>query len=658
MPDLSFNVESALPVKFAASPMLHFKLNLENRSSESIHTIVLNCQIRIDPSKRQYTEDEQAGVHDLFGERSRWGQTLKPMLWTHASVIVPAFKQSTSVNLPVPCTYDFNLAAAKFFPRLGRWRSSPHTPLQRLHLLRPRRRTIAGHANPLGQRIKFPPPRKSLARNDGYLLPQHRLALPAQRCVQRSAPLQDRKQLAYVGKGNRKIARPGGSDQMNHAIVDKLAAALLYEGYILYPYRPSVKNHQRWTVGGLYPQAWSESQNGTDPCLMQTECLAEGANPKIYIDVRFLQLIDRTVGRRQRGGFEKTDLLEISENRYQPWQEAIERRIELGEFEIANLLSPVEKDFTFTAESSEEILRDANTKIAGILWRKREELRVRVSIGAAQLAQETYKLTIKITNQTPLPNADQRNRDGVLGYSLISTHTVLGVESGQFISLTDPPEHQKQYAAACKNIGAWPILVGKEPQRDTILSSPIILCDYPEIAPESPGDLFDSTEIDEILTLRIMTLTEEEKKTAAATDARVGELLKPHRVTCSAADDESARRDSRDENGGGAKAMSDPLPADPFSFDPPGKKLMQVEIENASIKVGDRVRLSPLARADIFDMALDGKIATVLSIEQDFENRIHLAVTVDDDPGKDFGVAGQIGHRFFFRYRRSRIACG
>jgi hypothetical protein len=94
--------------------------------------------------------------------------------------------------------------------------------------------------------------------------------------------------------------------------------------------------------------------------------------------------------------------------------------------------------------------------------------------------------------------------------------------------------------------------------------------------------------------------------------------------------------------------MSDSLPADPFSFDPPGKKLTQVQIDSAAIKIGDRVRLHPLARADIFDMALDGKIATVLSIEQDFEDRIHLAVTVDDDPGKDFGAAGQIGHRFFF----------
>lgn len=87
---------------------------------------------------------------------------------------------------------------------------------------------------------------------------------------------------------------------------------------------------------------------------------------------------------------------------------------------------------------------------------------------------------------------------------------------------------------------------------------------------------------------------------------------------------------------------------DPFAIDPPGQKLTSVKIDNAVVKIGDRVRLRPLSRADVFDLALNGRLATILSIEQDFEDRVHLAVTVDDDPGKDFGAAGQIGHRFFF----------
>jgi hydrogenase maturation protease len=84
---------------------------------------------------------------------------------------------------------------------------------------------------------------------------------------------------------------------MNRVLIDKLAAALLYEGYVLYPYRPSVKNKQRWTFGGIYPQAWSEAQNGAEPYFMQTECLLEGSTAKVRVIVRFLQLIERTVGK-------------------------------------------------------------------------------------------------------------------------------------------------------------------------------------------------------------------------------------------------------------------------------------------------------------------------------------------------------------------------
>ena len=109
--------------------------------------------------------------------------------------------------------------------------------------------------------------------------------------------------------------------------------------------------------------------------------------------------------------------------------------------------------------------------------------------------------------------------------SLLSMHTILGVRDGEFVSLTDPPEQWRSYAAGCKNVGAWPVLIGAGTEHDTMLSSPIIVSDYPQLAPESPGDLFDSTEIDEILTLRIMTLTDDEKSEAAGVDERVKKLL-------------------------------------------------------------------------------------------------------------------------------------
>jgi hypothetical protein len=109
--------------------------------------------------------------------------------------------------------------------------------------------------------------------------------------------------------------------------------------------------------------------------------------------------------------------------------------------------------------------------------------------------------------------------------SLVSAHTLLGVYDGEFISLLEPPDDLKDLARSCQNMGTWPVLVGAPGERDTMLSSPIILYDYPQIAPESPGDLFDGTEIDEILALRIMTMTEDEKREMRNTDARARQIL-------------------------------------------------------------------------------------------------------------------------------------
>jgi hypothetical protein len=119
MPELNFQVDSAEAVRFAAAPMLAFKLRLTNADdSETIHSIALRCQIQIEATKRRYSGREQEYLQDLFGEPERWGQTLRGMLWTHASVVVPPFIGTTLVDLPVPCTFDFNVAAAKYFAGL------------------------------------------------------------------------------------------------------------------------------------------------------------------------------------------------------------------------------------------------------------------------------------------------------------------------------------------------------------------------------------------------------------------------------------------------------------------------------------------------------------------------------------------------------------
>jgi len=121
MPDLSFHIETAEVVPFAAVPMLAFKLRIRNAAAgESIHTVVLRCQIQIEVARRRYTPEEQVRMRDLFGEPERWSQTLRSMLWTHANVVVPGFAGSTAdVDLQIPCTFDFNVATTKYFEGLS-----------------------------------------------------------------------------------------------------------------------------------------------------------------------------------------------------------------------------------------------------------------------------------------------------------------------------------------------------------------------------------------------------------------------------------------------------------------------------------------------------------------------------------------------------------
>jgi hypothetical protein len=119
MPDLSFRIEGAAVVPYAVAPTLAFQLRITNANAdETIHTVALRCQIQIEVTRRRYALEEQGRMRDLFGEPERWSQTLRSLLWAHASVIVPGFSGSTMVDLPIPCTFDFNVAATKYFEGL------------------------------------------------------------------------------------------------------------------------------------------------------------------------------------------------------------------------------------------------------------------------------------------------------------------------------------------------------------------------------------------------------------------------------------------------------------------------------------------------------------------------------------------------------------
>jgi hypothetical protein len=427
---------------------------------------------------------------------------------------------------------------------------------------------------------------------------------------------------------------------VNQALLDKLVNAVLYEGYILYPYRPSIKNHQRWTFGGLFPETWNMVREGFERSLAQTECLLE-TRPETKLDVRirFLHLTQRTVGRLEQPidqwtegiepPFVPVESLQIGQTLHQAWQEATERDVSLDGLPAVGTLR---RDFAMPAHRELEPLRNEAGEMVGVLVRRQEALSGQVQLICESAGKDLSKITVRVSNRTPL-NDPSMNRDEAVLRSFASTHVILVAHGGAFVSAIDPPQQFKPLADQCRNTGLFPVLVGDAGARDTMLASPIILYDYPQIAPESPGDLFDSTEIDEILSLRVMTLTDQEKQAVAGVDERARRLL--------ARTDAMAREQLASLHG----TIRGLRPVSRWEPSPQKREMERTLAAGIELKPGDRVVLHPKGKADIFDIALAGKTATIAGIEQDFENRIHVAVTIDDDPGADMG---QFGHRFFF----------
>jgi hypothetical protein len=305
----------------------------------------------------------------------------------------------------------------------------------------------------------------------------------------------------------------------------KIAEAVLYEGYVLWPYRKSaMKNQQRWTFGGVYPRAYSEARGEDDPWLMQTQCLVSGGGEtRVDIRVRFLHVTERKVGRGVGETLELVEEVRVGNDLYLPWDEATEREIVVGGASLSELVErPRRVVIDIPAGSDEEPLTEPGGGVVGTLVLSWRSLSGAVEVEAEVLREGIYKLTVRITNTTPW---DGEDRESTLRQTFVSTHMALEVEGGEFVSMTDPPDDLREFAEACENLKTWPVLVGEEGDKNMLLSSPIILYDYPQIAPESPGDMFDGGEIDQLLILNILTLTDEEKAEMRASDPRAREIL-------------------------------------------------------------------------------------------------------------------------------------
>jgi hypothetical protein len=286
---------------------------------------------------------------------------------------------------------------------------------------------------------------------------------------------------------------------MKPAPIEQIADAILYEGYILYPYRASaLKNGQRWNFGVLYPPSYAAAQQGSDASIMQCECLVRGA-ASIDVTVRFLQLVTR-------------DTLDGEGNVIHTWQEAVARDVQIR--------VPGFHPFRFPPREDHELQ----------VVRRQESIEGLIEAGIHSAHDGWSRISVRISNcgafdHPEIHSAAWSAREAALRRSLVSTHAILRVPGGQFASLVDPPEELRQLCAECTNVGLWPVLAGEATPPDTMLASPIILYDYPQIAPESAGALFDGTEIDEILSLRVLALTDDEKREMRETDPQARRIL-------------------------------------------------------------------------------------------------------------------------------------
>ncbi|MCA1220390.1 hypothetical protein [Streptomyces sp. 8L] len=448
--------------------------------------------------------------------------------------------------------------------------------------------------------------------------------------------------------------------------VRAIADAVLYEGYLLYPYRASShKNRSRWQFGVLGPPSAAPASFGEEPGMSTQVLLApHGAADRaaVTVHLRFLQLQVREVQRLESDGTHTpVDALTVAGASVLSWDEAVEHELVLPQVGLTGTLDELRE---VAGGEESEPLTDADGTPVGRIVRRRAPLTVRVRSHAEPYADGAgdggagggghTRLTVSVANEHTGHAAD---KEAAIRASLIGTHLLLRADGADFVSLLDPPAEAAAAAATCRQHRCWPVLAGPPGSADTVLGAPIILYDHPEIAEASPGALFDSTEIDEILTLRVMTMTEEEKAEARATDPRAREIID----RCDAMSPAELQRLHgllRDPHAPepGAGDVRD-LPEADFStggapwWDPAADAAVRpgadaVVIDGVSVARGSLVRVHPARRADAQDLFFAGQVARVTAVLSDVDGSVHVALVLVDDPAAE--LHDEAGRYFYF----------
>ena len=431
-----------------------------------------------------------------------------------------------------------------------------------------------------------------------------------------------------------------------------VADAVVYEGYVLYPYRASAqKNRSRWQFGVIVPADYAAVEP-TESAISQTECILEADDDAdVTVVIRYLQVQRRTV-RDVSGAM--VDSLDLDGASVTAWDEAVEHevvvRASVADLRAAPLVQRLDAP---EAEESEPV-RSASGETVGHLVRRREHLQASLTVGATPLPGpwRALRLRVRVTNASRLTD-EPSTREAALPMALVAVHTIVSVRRGAFISMLEPPEWARTAVDECHNVGTFPVLAGVDRGHDVVLSSPIILYDHPSIAPESPGDLYDGTEIDEILTLRTLALTDDEKRAARSTDPRAAAIIDRvdamdamtmdrlhgairylRQVTGETRDLEA--HDPDDELRTATNVAATTPWWDPDADAAVSPETDAVIVNGMPLRRGSAVRLRPGARrADAQDMFLRGRPATIEAVLFDIEDQPYFALTLDEDPSAD-----------------------
>ncbi len=484
---------------------------------------------------------------------------------------------------------------------------------------------------------------------------------------------------------------------MSLELARTVADAVLYEGYLLYPYRAtSSKNRVRWQFGVLGPPGAAAAGFGEDTG-MEAQCLiSDSPDASVTVRLRFLQLQTREVEQAtapDSGDFRPVEEFRLGGQTWMTWDETTEHELLLDTCELAGLGAGRVLPVAVAGGEDLEPLHDADGRVVARVVRRRWPLAAELTMTATPV-DELIRLSLSVENVAAEPVAD---KDQAIRTSFIGAHLLISANGADFVSLLEPPEQAQAAALACQQRRCWPVLAGAPGDTDVVLASPIILYDYPEVADQSAGALFDSTEIDEILTLRVMTLTDEEKAEARATDPRAAEIIDrcdqmspetlqalhgilrdPHAAVDAALAAEMSAFDvpefgrppeaaqavemdmldipvysTPSEN---EPAVADIRNVDPLLFetgdtpwwDPAADESVEPEVDavmihGVRVAKDSLVRVHPSLRADAQDMFFADQTARVTAVLSDVEGNIHVAVVLVDDPAAEM-------HDWYGRY--------